>query len=123
MEKLFRVNGKFFTDENLAADYEKLIKKEQEESAKAKEKAEAERKAKEEAKEYRYNQVLDKLDHLNKVVESYEKETGEKLEFVTVNGKLTVQKAGYIGKYVGVPLFVDTHDSWWNRLFNELRGY
>lgn len=59
-----------------------------------KEKEEADRKAKEEVKEYRYNQVLDKLESLNKVVESYEKETGDKLTFVIQNNKLTAMKYG-----------------------------
>jgi phosphoribulokinase len=95
--------------------------KEQEERAKAV----AAQKAKEEAKEYRYNQVLDKLESLNKVVESYEKETGEKLEYLTVNDKLEVRPYGYMGTFTGIPVIglstVETHNNWWNQLYEELR--
>lgn len=146
MEKGFRVPLKFggykyFYGENAeveAKEYETEMirkeaddkerqKKELEERKKKVEKAEAERKAKEEAKEYRYNQVLDKLESLNKVVEAYEKETNEKLEYITVNGKLEVRPYGLIGTFTSIPVIglskLDTHDNWWNQLYKELRGY
>ena len=68
---------------------------------------------------------MDKLDSLNKVVEAYEKETGEKFDYVTVNGKLEVKPCGYIGKFTGFPIInlskIGTHNDWWNQLFDELR--
>ena len=122
MEKMFRVplkygGYKYFIGENSETEanaYEVELrqheieekerqKKEQEEKAKAV----AECIAKKETKEYRWNQVLDKLESLNKVVESYEKETGEKLEYVTVNGKLTAKPYGLLGIFDGIKLFTN----------------
>lgn len=88
-----------------------------------KEKEDAEKKARGEAKEYRYNQVLDKIDSLNKVIESYEKETGEKLVFGFVNGKLKTGQVGHTGKYTGIPtVSLITHDDWLNQLRKSLRA-
>lgn len=141
MEKMARIplkngNWKYFYGENAESEanaYEANLKLkeeeedykqkcEQEERAKRVAKAEAERKEKEERKLYRYNQVLDKIDSLNKVIESYEKETGDKLEIVTLNGKLIAQKAD---RYADSPFLyfstTDSHDDWWNKLYKAIR--
>lgn len=66
-----------------------------------KEKEAAEKKAREEAKECRYAQVMEKLESLNKAVESYEKETGETLIFTKVNEKLMVTFTGSLSGSTG----------------------
>lgn len=88
-----------------------------------KEKEAADKKAREEVKEYRYNQVQDKLESLSIAVKSYEKETGEKLGFVFASGKLKIEQVGYIGKYTGTPtISLFTHDEWLNQLGKSLRA-
>ncbi len=98
--KIYSDDGKVFNSVDECNAYETDL-------ALKKQKEEAERKAKEERKEYRYNQVLDKIDSLNKVVESYELETGEKLEYVNVNGKLEVRPYGLLGVFNGIKLFTN----------------
>lgn len=127
--KIYSDDGKVFNSVDECNDYEadqKLKKqREQEEKAKVVAKAEAERKAKEETREKAMKWVTDSVDLVNQAVERYEKETSEKLEYVTVNGKLTTQSVGYIGKYIGMPIInlstAGTHDNWWNDLYKELR--
>lgn len=92
MERIFRVNGKEFTNEKDAADYEAVVKKEQEERAKAVAKAEAERKAKEEAKDKAKKRVDDIVAMLNEAMKMYDDAGGEKLEYVNHNGQLATRK-------------------------------
>lgn len=95
--KIYSDDGKEFKDVAECNAYETNLKlkrqQEQEERAKAIAKAETERKAKEEAREKAMKRVNECVDLVNEVVKRYEEETGEKLEYVTVNGKLTTRLA------------------------------
>jgi peptide subunit release factor RF-3 len=62
--------------------------KEQEERAKAV----AEQKKKDGAKEKVIKSVTEAVDLVNQAVEKYENETGDKIYFVTVNGKLVAKR-------------------------------
>lgn len=70
-------------------------------------KLEEERKVKKEAREKAMKRVEDCVDLVNQSVEKYEKETGESLTYVTVNGKLTTQKTtdGYHTNRLYIPWF------------------
>ena len=107
------------------SDYTALVKllEKHEEKLEAKKKEDAEQK---ESEEKSLKEVNDSVDLVNKAVEKYEKESGVKLNFVTVNGKLTAKKFGYIGEYAGMPIISfsteNTHDTWWNELNRILRN-
>ena len=94
--KIYSDDGKVFNsiDECKAYETELALKKQKEEAEKKAriKKLEEERKVKAEAKEKAMKRVEDCVDLVNQAVEKYENETGEKLEYVTVNGKLTTQK-------------------------------
>jgi hypothetical protein len=83
----------------------KKLKKQKEQEERAK--AVAAQKAKDEAREKAMKWVTDSVDLVNQAVEKYEKETGENLTFVNVNGKLEVQKTrdGYRIGTSFLPLF------------------
>lgn len=142
MEKGFRVPLKFggykyFYGDNAeieANEYElEMKRKEAEEKERQKKeleerkKVDAERKAKEEKRKSMLDAIQSSIDLVNQEVAKLEKETGEKLEYVTVNGKLEVKPYGYIGTFTSIPVIglskLDTHDNWWNQLYKELRGY
>ena len=95
--KIYSDDGKVFNsiDECKAYETELALKKQKEEAEKKAriKKLEEERKVKAEAKEKAMKSVNDAVELVNQAVEKYEKETGEKLEYVTLNGKLTTQKA------------------------------
>lgn len=97
--------------------YETELKQKKLEKQERLNKLENERKAKEAVKEYRYNQVLDKLESLNKVVEAYEKETGSKLKFVTVNGKLTTRKVNDLLDTMKATQYAPEFSKWWDDFF------
>ena len=127
--KIYSDDGKVFNsiDECKAYETELKLKKQKEEAEKEAriKKLEEEREVKAEAKEKAMKRVEDCVDLVNQAVEKYENETGEKIEYVTVNGKLTTQKVGYIGKYTGMPIInlstVGTHDNWWDELCKAIR--
>lgn len=94
--RIYSDDGKEFKNvaECNAYEAEQVLKKQKEEAErKARiKKLEEERKVKAEAKEKAMKRVEDCVDLVNQAVEKYENETGEKLEYVTLNGKLTTQK-------------------------------
>lgn len=80
MEKLFRVNGRIFTDKEEALAYEEELK------VKEREKEEKQR------KESDLMELIDKhLNALQDVVKDYERITGKKTYFVNENGKLKLK--------------------------------
>ena len=109
--KIYSDDGKVFNsiDECKAYETELKLKKQKEEAernARIK-KLEEERKVKKEAREKAMKRVEDCVDLVNQAVEKYEKETGESLTYVTVNGKLEVQKTtdGYYTNKHYIPWF------------------
>lgn len=95
--KIYSDDGKVFNSVDECKAYEsdlapKKHKEEVEKRARIK-KLEEERKEKVAVRERFMKSVNDAVELVNQAVEKYEKETGEKLEYVTLNGKLTTQKA------------------------------
>ena len=94
--RIYSNDGKEFKTVDECNVYEaELSSKKQKEEAEKKariKKLEEERKVKKEAREKAMKRVEDCVELVNQAVEMYEKETGEKLEYVTLNGKLTTQK-------------------------------
>ena len=129
--KIYSDDGKVFNSIDECSVYEaELSSKKQNEEAEKKariKKLEEEREEKVAVRERFMKSVNDEVDLVNQAVEKYENETGEKIEYVTVNGKLTTQKVGYIGKYTGMPIInlstVGTRDNWWTELYKSLREY
>lgn len=72
------------------ADLQLKKRKEQEEHAKAI----AEQKQKEEVKKLSLGFIQNKVDLLNREVEKFEKETGNRIGFVLNNGKLAIKEYG-----------------------------
>lgn len=109
--KIYSDDGKVFNsiDECKAYEAELKLKKQKEEAERQARimKLEEERKAKKEAREKAMKRIEDCVDLVNQAVEKYEKETGESLTYVTVNGKLEVQKTtdGYNRSMVQTPWF------------------
>lgn len=95
--KIYSDDGKVFNsiDECKAYEKELALKKQKEEAEKKAriKKLEEERKEKVAVRERFMKSVNDAVELVNQAVEKYEKETGEKLDYVTLNGKLTTQKA------------------------------
>ena len=108
--KIHSDDGKVFDSVDECKVYEanliKLKKQNEEAEKKARiKKLEEERKVKAEAREKAMKWVTDSVDLVNQAVERYEKETGESLTYVTVNGKLTTQKTkdGYHTNRLYIP--------------------
>ena len=95
--RIYSNDGKEFKTVDECNVYEaELSSKKQKEEAEKKariRKLEEERKEKVAVRERFMKSVNDAVELVNQAVEKYEKETGEKLEYVTLNGKLTTQKA------------------------------
>jgi len=80
-------------------------------------KLEEERKAKKEATAKAFKNVVDAVELVNHAVEKYEKETGNKLGFITVNGRLKVEEDCVHISYS--PFDVE----WWNDMFRFFKNY
>lgn len=90
--------------------YEAELKQKELERQERLRKLEEERKAKEIVREKAMKRVEDCIDLVNQAVKKYEDETGKKLEFVTVNDKLTTREKVYNSTdyLLNIPF-------WWNK--------
>lgn len=94
--KLF--NGTVYEDlVNEVNAYEAELKQKEFEKQERLRKLEEERKTKQEAKEKDMKWITDCVDLVNQAIEKYKEDIGEKpdIEFVNVNGKLTIRKPTY----------------------------
>lgn len=93
MERIFRVNGKEFTDENEALKYEAELERKRLEREERLRKLQEEKQKKEEAKTKAMKWITDCVDLVNQAIEKYKEETGEvpRIQFVNENGKLVVK--------------------------------
>ena len=83
--KIYADDGTEFNSTKECEEYErKLILKKQKE--------EEERKTKEETRESKWNQVMNKLEELNKAIGSYEKDTTDELEYSVDDEKLQIKR-------------------------------
>lgn len=81
IEKVFKVNGKEFTDEEAANAYLAEVEQKEIERKEQLRKAEEERKAKKEAVNKLSKEINEHVDKLNQLAKEYTNTTGEHLEF------------------------------------------